>query len=196
MKCIIQKQYHGSLINIVDKTTSLWIPGDGMITFEKDLALITYGSDCSIIVFWDQEKIGVCHAGWKGLTEGLIDEMVEEFKEGQCYVGPLLNSFEIRPDDCYEKIVSFLGEKYFNYSNDKIFFNFKEAVIDRLKSIPFGLDGRDTFSTRDLASWRRDKKRGNGTQNRIAVWRDSKSNSVYYKLFLPGESVKKHFAEK
>ena len=195
MKTLIQKQCHSAVINTVNMDTPKWVLGDGMITFEKDLALIVYGADCSIITFWDDDKIGVCHAGWKGLVGGIIDRMAEEFIDGQCHVGPLLSSFEIQPDDCYQEICSLYGEKYFSYYKDKIFFNFEKAVLDRVRSIPCVFDGRDTFSHKELASWRRDKKRGDGTQNRLVIWRDFEKNNVNTKLFLPNESIKDFFCK-
>lgn len=193
MELVIQKQCHGSTINIVDFDTPSWKVGDGMITTEKDLGLIVYGSDCSIVAFWDYEKIGVCHAGWRGLVDGIIDEMVKNFQDGSCHVGPLLNSFEIQKDECFDKILSKYGDKYFNYFDDKIFFDFKSAVVDTVKSIPYSIDGRDTSGYKELASWRRDKVKGDGTQNRLVVWRDSKDNLVKYRFFLPGEKIRKYF---
>lgn len=193
MELVIQKQSHGSTINIVDFDTPSWVVGDGMITTEKDLGLIVYGSDCSIIAFWDNEKIGVCHAGWRGLVDGIIDEMVKIFQDGGCHIGPLLDSFEIQKDECFDMILSKYGDKYFYYSDNKIFFDFKRAVVDTVKSIPHSIDGRNTSDYKELASWRRDKVKGDGTQNRLVVWRDSKDKLVKYRLFLPGEKIRRYF---
>jgi copper oxidase (laccase) domain-containing protein len=196
MKRIIQKQCHSQTINFVDFNTPLWVLGDGMITTEKDLGLIVYGSDCSIITFWDDYKIGACHAGWRGLVEGIIDEMVKNFQGGKCHIGPLLDSFEIQKDECFDKILSKYGDKYFKNFDNKIFFNFKDAVIDTIKSIPYSLDGRNTFEHQELSSWRRDKRRGDGTQNRLVIWRDSKDNMPRHRLFLHGESITEYFKSK
>lgn len=192
MKCIIQKQCHSTVINTVNKDTELWVPADGMITYDKDLVLIVYGADCSIIAFWNEEKIGVCHAGWRGLTDGIIDRMVKEFEGGECQIGPLIHSFEIQPDDCYEKIYSAYGDKYFSVKNSKIIFDFKRSVLDRVAPISSTFDERDTFKSSNLASWRGKRSKGDGTQNRMTIWRDL-NNKVHVKFFYPGEKIRKYF---
>lgn len=194
MNCIIQKQCHSSVINIVNKDTAPWALADGMITYEKDLALIVYGADCSIIVFWDDVKIGACHAGWRGLTGGIIDSMVKQFPNGKCYVGPVLHTFEIQKDDCYKNIFSIYGEDYFNNQKESIIFDFRQAVLDRIKTLPKAIDHRNTTNHLELASWRRDKRKGDGTQNRLTIWRGS-DNEVHVKFFYPGEAVKKYFEQ-
>lgn len=72
MKILIQKEIHSSIINRVDHTTPLWQQGDGMITTESDIGLVAYGADCGIIAFWDDYKIGICHAGWRGYTQDIL----------------------------------------------------------------------------------------------------------------------------
>lgn len=192
MDCIIQKQCHSSIINRVTKETLPWALADGMITTEKNLALIVYGADCSIMVFWDDEKIGACHAGWRGLTSGIIDSMVKQFPQGKCYVGPMIHTFEIQKDECYKNISAIYGEKYFYDDESNIIFNFKKAVLNRIKTLSKVIDDRNTMTHVELASWRRDKRRGDGTQNRLTIWRSS-DNEVHIKLFYPGEGVRKYF---
>jgi copper oxidase (laccase) domain-containing protein len=194
MNCIIQKQCHSSIINRVSIETPPWEFADGMITYEKNLALIVYGADCSILVFWDHEKIGACHAGWRGLASGIIDSMVKQFPNGKCYVGPLLHTFEIQKDDCYRNIFAVYGEKYFYKDEGRIIFEFRNAVLDRVKPLSSIVDSRNTMNHSELASWRRDQKRGDGTQNRLTIWR-TLDDEVHVKFFYPGEAVKNYFEQ-
>lgn len=79
---------------------------DGLVTCEKDLALVVYGSDCVPVMFADpvREAIGVCHAGWKGtagrIAQNAVEMMAREFgtdpKDLVCGIGPSVCA------DCYE----------------------------------------------------------------------------------------------
>ena len=79
---------------------------DGLVTCEKDLALVVYGSDCVPVMFADpvREAIGVCHAGWKGtagrIAKNTVEMMAGEFgtdpKDLICGIGPSVCA------DCYE----------------------------------------------------------------------------------------------
>ncbi len=162
---------------------------DGMITKRTDIALVSYGADCTVVAFWDHEKIGICHAGWRGFVNGIHEKMLEHFDSNvSIYVGPFLHSFEILKDDCYDKIYKKFGDKYFIENHNEIIFNFKEAVLDHLPQDSLIIDDRSTTEHPELASWRRDKKSGNGTQNRLVVWR-GRDNHVNRRLFYPGEKI-------
>ncbi len=165
-----------------------------MITVDKELGLVAYGADCAIIAFWDNEKIGICHAGWRGLITGIVDGMVSNFPNGNCYIAPFLHQFEIQKDNCYEKIQSRLGDSYFKEDQGNIIFDFRKAIIDNVNPIPFTLDDRSTTNDPRLGSWRRDKKTGNGTQNRLVIFRTK--TDIQTKLFYPKESVASFFDEK
>ncbi len=192
MKLLIQKQVHSTIINNVNLNTQKWQNGDGMITSEKNLGLISYGSDCAMVAFWNKTQIGICHAGWRGLVGGLLDAMAKMFTQGECFVGPLLHRFEIQEDDCYRMIYSAYGDRYFSTEAGKIIFHFQSAVMERLSGVSPSFDARNTFDHPELASWRRDRRRGDGTQNRLVVWR-SDDGLVKTKLFYPAENVTRYF---
>lgn len=193
MKIHIQKEIHSAIINQVDHTTPLWQQGDGMITHESDIALIAYGADCGIIAFWDDEKIGVCHAGWRGYTQGLIKAMVEQFPGGNCFVGPFLHEFEILKDSAYDTITAYAGTQFIAESSERVTFQFKQAIAHELQGMNVVYDPRCTFDHSELGSWRRDKATGDGTQNRVVVWRTE--GVVHTKVFHPRESIRDYFAQ-
>ena len=51
---------------------------DGLVTNEKNLAIITCHADCNPVYFYDPEKqvIGLAHSGWKGTLGGISEKMV------------------------------------------------------------------------------------------------------------------------
>ena len=51
---------------------------DGLVTNEKNLAIITGHADCNPVYFYDPVKhvIGLAHSGWKGTLGGISEEMV------------------------------------------------------------------------------------------------------------------------
>ena len=69
----------------------------------------------------------------------------------------------------------------------------KALRVCLVKKMVRKLDDRNTFEHQELSSWRRDKKRGDGTQNRLVIWRDSKDNILRNRLFLIGEIISAYF---
>lgn len=193
MKIHIQKEIHSAIIHTVDHTTPLWQQGDGMITYESDIALIAYGADCGIIAFWDDHKIGVCHAGWRGYARGLIRNMAQQFPQGSCFVGPFLHDFEIRKDAAYDTLIAYGAAEFITESASQTTFHFKQAIDRELQGLSVTYDPRCTYDHSELGSWRRDKATGDGTQNRVVIWRTA--GKVATKVFHPRESIKEFFAQ-
>ena len=194
MHFVIQKQNHTNDINIVGKGTSPWMVGDGMVCYERNVALIVYGADCAILSFSNHQRIGACHAGWKGYSNGIIKKMNNLFVGGDVFVGPFLHRFEVQKDDCYRQIENYCGDRYFSKEDGKIIFDFKSAVLAELKETNLILDPRSTFEDPKLGSFRRDGKRGDGTQNRVVVWRNE-VGEVFSKVFLPSQDIRSSFLE-
>ena len=71
-------------------------------------------------------------------------------------------------------------------------FHFKQAIEHELQELKAVYDSRCTFDHVELGSWRRDQIVGNGTQNRLVIWRTE--GEVYTKVFHPSESVSSYFA--
>ena len=144
---------------------------DGVFTSNKNnFSLGIQTADCAAICFSDNEKYGVIHAGWRGLVNGIIEKMLNNFVNPKIFVSPILNEFEIQKDDCYEKINQKFGEKYFyvRKENNKTIIIFK--FLDAIKSVlPQNtiFDSRDTFKNSNLASWRRD---GGGKRNYTIIY--------------------------
>lgn len=191
MKYILQKQIGGSSINIVDHNTPQRQEADAMVTTEQNLALVTYGADCCIIAFWKGNKIGVCHAGWQGYTQGLIKKMAKQFAGGHCFIGPYLHAFEIKKDDAYKQITKYSGTNFIHENSKGIFFDFQMAVRNEIFEIRVAEDPRCTFDTPELASRRRDGAEKSQIQNKVSIWRTGDEYSVL--LFRPQDNYDLYF---
>lgn len=133
---------------------------DGVFTaHSNNFSLGVRTADCAAICFSDTEKYGIIHVGWRGLVNGIIEKMLQNFVHPEVFVAPVLNEFEIQKDGCYEKIYQKFGEKYLycKTENNKtlILFQFLEALKSVLPHNTI-FDSRDTYTNSNLASWRRD----------------------------------------
>ncbi len=184
---ILAEQAHETkIVEVVTGNEDLSVC-DGMWTRNLDLALGIRTADCAPIVFYDNEKFGILHAGWRGLCGGICEQMMEIFnvqtprrgvctdKELKIFVGPILPQFEIQRDFCYEAIYEKFGDQFFNTSmlvpeiphpSGELPFSkgakSEKVIFDFEGAIRSVLpqaefDGRSTFEHTDLASWRRDK---------------------------------------
>ncbi len=56
---------------------------DGLLTNEKDVALVIYSADCVPVIFADEKNkvIGAAHCGWRGTYKNLAGKMTEKMKE-------------------------------------------------------------------------------------------------------------------
>lgn len=82
---------------------------DALVTKEKNIFLSVTIADCLPIFFYDPvaKIVGIAHAGWKGLIDGVIDKTLETLKNCGAQTenifvtfGPSIQKchFEIRPD--------------------------------------------------------------------------------------------------
>lgn len=123
-------------------------------------------ADCAPICFWEDGRYGVMHTGWRGLCNGIIPKMMTNFENPQIWVGPILPTFEIKKDFCYELLYEQFGDPFFiKIDSDKYIFDFKGALQSLFPMAEF--DSRSTFETPNLASWRRDQ---NDARNITVIW--------------------------
>lgn len=158
-KVILPKQVHGNGIIKIENGRENLENTDGMFTENKELVLGIGTSDCASICLSDGEKIGIVHVGWRGLIVGILQNIVSNFRKESLtlYIGPFLHSFEIKKDFCYKEINEKFGDKFFYEENGKIFFNFKEALVNVLPSDTIW-DSRNTKDDLSLPSNRRGQK--------------------------------------
>lgn len=154
---ILPVQTHSA--NIVEARAGMEPPRDcdGLFSSNPELCLGVKTADCAPVVFIGRSKFGVVHAGWRGLTDSILENMLEHFasESPTVWIGPLLPEFEIQKDFCYDRLVQKFGDRYFDYSDQKIVFRFLDAILSVLPSADYC--NRSTLDEPQLASWRRDK---------------------------------------
>ena len=77
------KQIHSSIvINASEACIPPWPTADGLISNHKRQSLWTYTADCIPVFFADPRKriIGTNHAGWKGISQGILIETLSEME--------------------------------------------------------------------------------------------------------------------
>lgn len=129
---------------------------DGLHTENREIVLGVKTSDCAAICLSDGKKIGVIHVGWRGLTNGIINKALNHFDKENLviYVAPFLHTFEIKRDFCYESLYNVIGDRFFEEREDKLFFNFKNALENLLPEHTVW-DSRNTEEDLSLPSNRR-----------------------------------------
>ena len=173
---ILPQQVHGTkIVEILTGGEDL-SQCDGIWTrdFSKILGIKT--ADCAPIAFWEDDRFGILHAGWRGLCDGIIEKMLENFKNPNVFVGPLLPKFQIQKDFCYEKILEKFGEEFLIGIEEEeiIIFDFKSALYQTIQGAAnVEFDERSTFNDLDLASWRRDRDE---RRNVTVIGKDFKKN--------------------
>ena len=158
---LMPDQVHGNkIVEIITRNEDL-TGVDGIYSHftddEKRLLLGIKTADCAPVVFWDDDKYGVIHVGWRGLVNGIVENMCKIFddQDTDIWVGPMLPIFEIQRDECYKIIEQKFGSKFFSKANGQMFFHFQEALASLIPEAEF--DGRSTFEDETFASWRRDQ---------------------------------------
>ncbi len=103
---------HGGKVKNVDRSYGGRILDniDGLATQEPDLILAITIADCLPVYFYnpDDHAIGICHAGWRGIQQGIIANTCQALKEDFgakaeetiVFVGPHIRSchFEVKKD--------------------------------------------------------------------------------------------------
>jgi len=120
---IFPKQVHGGTVYIIDKSTiSRLFKCDGLVTHEIEIPLAILTADCAPLFFFlpSQGVIGIAHAGWKGILNGIVLSMINTIAKGynvevndmQVGIGPAIRSC------CYQ-----IGEDVANL--------FKEGITNK-----------------------------------------------------------------
>lgn len=112
---VMVKQVHGSTILVAERPDPAFgeMPADGLITKTSGLVLGIRTADCVPVFFWDPvlKVAGIAHGGWKGVKDGIINQMLKIF-EKKCgtkmgdlrvAIGPSIRRC------CYEVGSEFLG---------------------------------------------------------------------------------------
>lgn len=134
------KQIHSGNVTVVDSNTKQLIENvDGIISKDTDIYLGVVTADCLPVLFYDHEEniFGSAHAGFKGLLNGIIENMINNFiklgsnpKNITVYVGPSIRSCCYSIDSTRAKsFVDKFGheETIIKYKGDIIYLDLQEV---------------------------------------------------------------------
>lgn len=109
---VFLKQMHGT--RVVRLAPSLAVPGlepepaDASISLDPALACAVMAADCMPVLFAAPGGVGAAHAGWRGLSAGVLDNTVQALCEAtgcepaqvQAWMGPCIGpaAFEVGAD--------------------------------------------------------------------------------------------------
>jgi hypothetical protein len=110
-KILLPKQTHTDTVKCVNsktKSTEL-LETDGLITDEKDIALVTKNADCILFVFYDpvRKVLANCHSGWRGTFKKIAEKTVRKMinlygcnaKDILCFISPSIRKCHFEVDE-------------------------------------------------------------------------------------------------
>ncbi len=164
--CSFLHQVHsGKVIEVVKRVNGE--EGDALFTLGKGIMLTVFTADCVPVYIYNEDFVGIIHAGWRGFVNGIFESFFEKVGvKGvktdtlNAIVGVSIcgDCYEVGEDVAVHFSKSFLRKK----SNGKFLLDLKGASVDRL--IEHGLKRENiqvsTYCTRHHSyfhSFRRDK---------------------------------------
>jgi YfiH family protein len=170
-KIISAEIIHSSCAKVVDKNSPKIIKGvDALVSKEKIFIAVTV-ADCIPVYFYDEKNkvIGVAHAGWRGITRGIIKNTLEKMGELGAEMGHILVAMGLGLRVCHFEIGEDVLDNFIKYpefvirENGKIFVNLFEIIKKELLSA--GVLEKNIFDSGECTfcneekyfSYRRDK---------------------------------------
>lgn len=164
-------QTHSANVSVITKENKKTMGVDALVTQEKDIGLAVCHADCQAALFYDPENeaIGACHAGYKGLILNIYKNVVDTMKnEFDTKAENLLVcvSASIGPEHAeYKQYKQEFPEEYWSFQ-ENAHFNFWDLAIKQLTCE--GLLEKNIEVTRectvcnekDYFSYRREKETG------------------------------------
>jgi polyphenol oxidase len=83
----VVRQVHGS--EVLESSPELR-DADGQWTADSGTTLATFSADCVLLLLVGPERIGVAHAGWRGLVGGVVENAVLATDARQVFAGPAI----------------------------------------------------------------------------------------------------------
>ncbi len=168
---ILPSQYHSNKCLIINESVKKY-KCDGLVTNNPNVILGITTADCLPIVFINKKKniIGICHAGWKGLVGGILENTIKKMIELnsknidiQAFIGPCIRKMS------YEVSESFIKELNPNYQifsykkKGKYFYDLPKLakyILNKSNILKIHDTKKNTFSDSNYFSYRESKKRG------------------------------------
>lgn len=168
-KLILPTQSHSNKCQVISKFKKEYFC-DGIVSNNPNFVLGITTADCIPIIFYDEinQNIGICHAGWKGLVKGIIENTIKKMKvlgsssqDITTVIGPSIRQIS------YEVTESFIDSLPINYqqfsflNKSKYYFNLQKLASYILfnQSVREVKDfKKNTFLDKNYFSYRESKK--------------------------------------
>ncbi len=114
------KQIHSNKV-LSTKETDVFLEGDGIITDEENVPIITRSKDCVCIFLYDKENgvIGNLHSGWRGTLSSIITSGINK----------MMDIYSSRPEDIIVVILPSIRKCCFMVDSD-VYELYKEKYPD------------------------------------------------------------------
>ena len=182
-QAVKSKQTHSDITLFVDKSyggegiikEQRFMEADGLITNEKNLAILIFFADCVPVLIADKRQniIAAVHSGWKGTYKNIVGKALEKLisehncrpEDLLCAIGPCISvcHFEVS-EDLFQEMTAMYGEDIGEKRNDKFYLDLKLTVTKQMKA--HGISANQiavsehcTVCDSDLYSFRREKEK-------------------------------------
>lgn len=128
------EQVHGHTVAVINEAGQTPPVADAMITNQKGIALCVLTADCVPLLFYAPQEpaVGVIHAGWRGLAQGIIAQTIRQMKETYGFlpqqllvgIGPHIS---VRHYEVGEEVVTALQDSVPASFRDKVYIRKKES---------------------------------------------------------------------
>lgn len=162
---------HSAGIRVVTDAAPTDEPCDGLVTRQRDLALLALAADCSPVVIFNSAAtmVGVLHCGWRGVVSGAPAALVAAMRasgssthELSAFVGPTICG------ECYEVDETRFEEfrasapECVSRSGGRYYLDIRRAVTQTLREadVAVGEVGGCTLTAPELFSHRRSSPSG------------------------------------
>jgi YfiH family protein len=148
------KQTHSDVVLSVDKShggegilkEQRFYEADGLITSEKDLALVVFYADCVPAIIADPVNMvaAAVHSGWRGTRDNILSKAVKKLSEKYgsspanllCAIGPAIGvcHFEVK-EDVYRELTGLYGNDCGRTEDGKFYLDLKQAAQNQLTAL-------------------------------------------------------------
>ena len=139
---------------------------DALVTKNPNFILGITSADCIPIIFTDSSKlvIGICHAGWKGLVTGVIENTVKKMikigasnKKIKATIGPCIRRISYEVSESFVKNLKGDDLMSISKSKNQFFFDLPKAAKSRLNNLGISMINdirKNTYTDNNYFSYR------------------------------------------
>ena len=167
---ILPNQSHSNKCLIVKNTIKKY-DCDGLVSNKSNIILGVTTADCLPIILIDQKKMvfGICHAGWRGLLKGIIQNTIKKMcqlnsknNDIRAYIGPCIRrkSYEVSKSFVFSlepKYQIFAHKKYGKYYYDLP--KLAKFILSETGILFINDSKKNTYIDNNYFSYRESKKR-------------------------------------